>query len=91
MKPIFFALRAAEIPSFSDTIAFFISYPVAAYLTYKYGVIGFAVPIGTYLSFAARYFYLKKKEPLLLLALKIYLFGKRKMFIWRKEFTNQLK
>lgn len=64
MKPIFFALRAQKALLLSDTIAFFVSYPAAAYLTYKYGVIGFAVPIGTYLSFTARYFYLKKKEPI---------------------------
>ena len=78
MKPIFFALRAQKALLFSDTIAFFISYPVAAYLTYKYGVIGFAVPIGTYLSFAARYFYLKKKEPLFAISFK-------DLFVWKKE------
>lgn len=80
MKPIFFALRAQKALLFSDTFAFFVSYPLAAYLTYKYGVIGFAVPAGTYLSFIARYFYLKKKEPLF--AVRI-----GDLFSWKKEDT----
>ena len=78
MKPIFFALRAQKALLLTDTFAFFVSYPLAAYLTYKYGLIGFAVPTGTYLSFAARYFYLKKKEP-------IFALGFKDLFVWRKE------
>ena len=78
MKPIFFALRAQKALLLSDTFAFLVSYPLAAYLTYKYGVIGFAAPIWVYLSFAARYFYLKKKEPLFAVSFK-------DLFIWNKE------
>src|SRR3989338_11498236 len=78
MKPVFFALRAQKALLFADTFAFFVSYPLAAYFTYKYGIIGFAVPAGTFLSFAARYFYLKKKEPL-------FAFGFKDLFIWNKE------
>lgn len=78
MKPVFFALRAQKALLLTDTFAFLISYPLAAYLTYLYGVIGFAVPIGTYMSFAARYFYLKKKEPL-------FTFSFKGLFTWNKE------
>ena len=78
MKPVFFALRAQKALLFADTFAFIVAYPLAAYLTYKYGVIGFAVPAGTFLSFAARYFYLKKKEPLFAVSFK-------DLFIWNKE------
>lgn len=78
MKPIFFALRAQKALLLSDTFAFIVSYPLAVYLTYKYGIIGFAVPVGTYLSFIARYLYLKKKEPL-------FAFSFKDIFVWSKE------
>lgn len=78
MKPVFFALRAQKALLLTDTFAFIVSYPLAVYLTYKYGSIGFAIPIGTYLSFAARYFYLKKKESL-------FAFNFKDVFIWNKE------
>ena len=78
MKPVFFALRAQKALLLTDAFAFIVSYPLAVYLTYKYGAIGFAVPTGTYLSFAARYFYLKKKEPL-------FAFNFKDIFIWNKE------
>lgn len=84
MKPIFFALRAQKALLFSDAFAFFVYYPIATYLTYKYGVIGFAVPVGTYLSFTARYFYLRKKEPL-------FTFDFKDIFIWSKEDSYMAK
>lgn len=60
MKPVFFALKAQKELLKSDLISFFITYPVSAFLTYLFGPVGFANPLGSYASFFVRYSYLKK-------------------------------
>ena len=91
MKPIFFALRAQKALLFSDAFAFFASYHIATYLTYKYGVTGFAAPIGTYLSFTARYFYLRKKEPLFAPHFKgLFAWGQEDSYILRRIYGSIL-
>lgn len=60
MKPVFFALKAQKELLKSDMLSFFISYPISTFLTFLYGPVGFALPIGIYSTFFLRYSYLKK-------------------------------
>lgn len=78
MKPLFFALKEQKILLKTDIIPSFATYPIAAFLTFLYGPIGFAVPMGSYLSFFLRYFYLSKTE----FNFKIKV---RDFLAWRKE------
>lgn len=78
MRPTLFALKAQKELLKADFFSALITYPIASYLTYFYGPVGFAVPIGAYLTFAFRYYYLKKLEPIL--SVNFYSF-----FKWDKE------
>lgn len=78
MRPMLFALKAQKELLKADFFSAIITYPIASYLTYLYGPVGFAVPIGAYLTFAFRYYYLKKLEPIF--SINFYSF-----FKWDKE------
>lgn len=78
MRPMLFALKAQKELLKADFFSAVITYPIASYLTYLYGPAGFAAPIGAYLTFAFRYYYLKKLEPIF--SINFYSF-----FKWDKE------
>lgn len=78
MRPILFALKAQKELLKADFFSALITYPIASYLTYLYGPVGFAVPVGAYLTFVFRYYYLKKMEP-------IFSINPFSFFKWDKE------
>lgn len=62
MRPVFFALKAQKELLKSDLFSFLITYPISTFLTFLYGPVGFALPIGIYATFFLRYSYLKKMD-----------------------------
>lgn len=84
MRPVFFALKAQKELLKSDLLSFFITYPISTFLTFLYGPVGFALPIGIYATFFLRYSYLKK--------LNFNFIGKIGSYLrWDKEDTSLVR
>lgn len=74
IRPLFFAFKAQKLLMKTFFYVNIISLPLGAYLTYEFGVIGFAVPIGAFLTVIVRYYDIRKLD--------------RKFYIKFREFFN---
>lgn len=84
IRPILFAFQAQKEILKADFFSLIIGYPISTYLTYLYGPVGFALPLGSYLSFYFRYISLKKID-------KDFSFKLSNFLKWDKEDLNFLK
>lgn len=63
IRPLFYGFKGQKYLLNSYIIStLLISYPLGILLTYYFGVIGFAIPIGSYLAAFIRYYYIRKLD-----------------------------
>ena len=63
VRPLFYSFKGQKYLLNTYLIAtLLIGYPLGVVLTYFYGVIGFAFPVGAYLTVFLRYYYIKKLD-----------------------------
>jgi len=61
IRPMFFAFKGQKYLLKSYVISTLLfGYPLGIFLTYKFGVVGFAIPIGNYVAIILRYYYIRK-------------------------------
>jgi O-antigen/teichoic acid export membrane protein len=63
IRPLFFAFKGQKYLLSSyiwSTLVF--GYPLGIFLTYKFGIVGFAIPIGSLTAIIIRYYYIRKLD-----------------------------
>ena len=63
IRPLFFAFKGQKylLSSYIWSTLIF-GYPLGIFLTYKFGIIGFAIPIGSIAAVLIRYYYIRKLD-----------------------------